>query len=750
MIMEKETEQPKIVYCKICKEPYVVDEYYTKVRHWMSIQHLYNESEERKFNYGKFVSNTRDTSLNKEKEKSSNDSEENLDKSVKNDNIDLVAEEKITKKSANNGVPDGEKNIELSDDEDDEVIEVEKDKIITTEGNNENLNCDFDGCNFTANSHYILKVHKNAHKTCQYCDQKIFTEKNLIRHIKKYHITKCKKMHDCDICGETFNKKTRLSQHYFYCRKKAPFMNQIKQFQQNLNSISKRSSEKSTSENSEVTTENASNPLDVLQTKKLKKMRDCDLCGKTFPNGFSRHYKLCRKKAPFMNEIKQFQQNLNSISKVSCEKSTSENSEVPTENTLNPLDFLQVEETSESNIKSEPDDQVNIMKNLIEKSKNMGNNLRPLLPKPTPKPAIPKIPIPKNNEPSIIKNNAVLQCQFCELGFSKQDILDRHIRVMHEAAVLTKFHNFDSFSEAIQRNKIQSDLVHHINTGSDNVATNIMEDYSKSVILVPKQYKSESTIEKPAKSQSKIKIHSEGFAYCQFCEMKFEVDENSRKSKMIFLRHQEQCKETAHINLNLKSGKKSCPKCFKEFPPILFKAHVKSQHYLCEICMKWFSSLKSQKEHTATCKVEPEKIVEHQSEAIRRSFESSVNKISEGLAYCEFCEMSYEVNENYTISKHLKTLTHMNNVEKKNNSWSNSITSSRTKTEKIVEPNNFELGQQSEEILSDPLADDSMEISDSNSENIPSANHQSSSMLEVKDELLDTSETIYVKAEPLF
>ena len=128
--------------------------------------------------------------------------------------------------------------------------------------------------------------------------------------------------------------------------------------------------------------------------------------------------------------------------------------------------------------------------------------------------------------------------------------------------------------------------------------------------------------------------------------------------------------------------------------------------------MKWFSSLKSQKEHTATCKVEPEKIVEHQSEAIRRSFESSANKISEGLAYCEFCEMSYEVNENYTISKHLKTVTHMNNVEKKNNSWSNSITSSRTKTEKIVEPNNFELGQQSEEILTDPLADDSMEISD--------------------------------------
>ena len=670
MIMEKETEQPKIVYCKICKEPYVVDEYYTKVRHWMSIQHLYNESEEKKFNYGKFVSNTRDHSLNKEKEKSSNDSEENLDKSVKNDNIE---EEKIRKKSANNGVPDSEKNIEMSDDEEDEVIEVEKDKITTPEGNNENLKCDFDGCNFTANSLYILKVHKNAHKTCQYCDQKIFTEKNLIRHIKKYHTTKLKKMHDCDICGETFNKKDRFSQHYIYCRKKAPVMNQIKQFQQNLNSISK----------------------------------------------------------------------------VSCEKSTLENSEVTTENTLNPLDFLQVEETSESNIKSEPDDQVNMMKNLIEKSKNMGNNLRPLLPKPTPNPAIPKIPIPKNNDPSIIKNNAVFQCQFCELGFSKQDILDRHIRVMHEAAVLTKFHNFDSFSEAIQRNKIQSDLVHHINTGSDNVATNIMEDYSKSVILVPKQYKSESTIEKPAKSQSKIRIYSEGFAYCQFCEMKFEVDENSRKSKMIFLRHQEQCKQTAHINLNLKSGKKSCPKCFKEFPPILFKAHVKSQHYLCEICMKWFSSLKSQKEHTATCKFEPEKIVEHQSEAIRRSFESSVNKISEGLAYCEFCEMSYEVNENYTISKHLKTVTHMNNVEKKNNSWSNSITSSRTKTEKIVEPN-IESGQQSEEILSDPLADDSMEISDANSENISTANHQSPSMLEVKDELLDTSETIYVKSEPLF
>ena len=133
-------------------------------------------------------------------------------------------------------------------------------------------------------------------------------------------------------------------------------------------------------------------------------------------------------------------------------------------------------------------------------------------------------------------------------------------------------------------------------------------------------------------------------------------------------------KQTADIN-NLKSGsRKSCPKCFKEFPHILFKAHVKSQHYLCDTCMKWFSTLKSRKEHTAVCKKEEVKLDEP-----------------------------------------------------------------RIKVE------------QAEELLSDPLADaEPMEISVPNPENISNAYLQSPTMLEVKDELLETSEIVYVKTEPLF
>ena len=128
-------------------------------------------------------------------------------------NIEKVEEDKIAKKSANNGTPDS-----VEDD-----IEVEKDKITTKiQGNNENMKCDF--------------------------DQKIFREENLIHHIKKCHMTKPKKMRDCDICGETFIPK-RFRQHYYYCSKKAPFMNEIKQFQQNFqNRLTGRSSEKSTSE----------------------------------------------------------------------------------------------------------------------------------------------------------------------------------------------------------------------------------------------------------------------------------------------------------------------------------------------------------------------------------------------------------------------------------------------------------------------------------------------------------------------
>ena len=58
--MEKESE-PEIVFCKICLEPYVVDKYYTKDRHLISIQHLYNASEEENFNYGKVINDARNS-----------------------------------------------------------------------------------------------------------------------------------------------------------------------------------------------------------------------------------------------------------------------------------------------------------------------------------------------------------------------------------------------------------------------------------------------------------------------------------------------------------------------------------------------------------------------------------------------------------------------------------------------------------------------------------------------------------------
>lgn len=35
-------------------------------------------------------------------------------------------------------------------------------------------------------------------------------------------------------------------------------------------------------------------------------------------------------------------------------------------------------------------------------------------------------------------------------------------------------------------------------------------------------------------------------------------------------------------------------------------------------------------------------------------------------AYCDFCEMTYEVNENCTISEHLKSVEHKNSIDRKN------------------------------------------------------------------------------------
>ena len=503
--------------------------------------------------------------------------------------------------------------------EDADNIELEKDKkITTTEDNNENLKCDFDDCDFIAMSVYILKIHKNAHKTCPHCDQKIFSKQNLIRHIQKYHKTRKVKTRKCDICQQTFKDRSRLGQHYKLCRKKAHVMNEIKQFQQNFkNGLIERSNEKSTS----------------------------------------------------------------------------------AENNLNPLDFLHVEETvAEFNIKSEPEEMLlTDVQDQVSMENTLGHTLG------------------HESKSEMIKNTAEL----------------------------TKFHNFDSFSDTIQRNKIQSDLVlHHLNARSNEsnnvLASNILveESKSKSVILEPKlQSKSKSVILEPKQSKIKGILIPAGSAYCDFCEMEYEVNANStitkhlksiehknsveRKngttsnsgttrpksvwpktifgpsiqnlpakkyscatckafflSKSDFLRHQEQCiKQTADIN-NLKSSgsRKSCPKCFKEFPHILFKAHVKSQHYLCDTCMKWFSTLKSRKEHTAVCKKEEVKLDEP-----------------------------------------------------------------RIKVE------------QAEELLSDPLADaEPMEISVPNPENIPNAYLQSPTMLEVKDELLETSEIVYVKTEPLF
>ena len=42
----------------------------------------------------------------------------------------------------------------------------------------------------------------------------------------------------------------------------------------------------------------------------------------------------------------------------------------------------------------------------------------------------------------------------------------------------------------------------------------------------------------------------------------------------------------------------------------MFKAHVLSKHYFCNTCMKWFSTLKSQKEHSINCKKEDSTAIE--------------------------------------------------------------------------------------------------------------------------------------------
>ena len=46
---------------------------------------------------------------------------------------------------------------------------------------------------------------------------------------------------------------------------------------------------------------------------------------------------------------------------------------------------------------------------------------------------------------------------------------------------------------------------------------------------------------------------------------------------------------------------KTCPKCFKELPNILFASHIKSTHYFCNTCLRWFSTLKSLVDHTSNC-----------------------------------------------------------------------------------------------------------------------------------------------------
>ena len=67
-----------------------------------------------------------------------------------------------------------------------------------------------------------------AHKTCPHCNQKIFTNKKLLHHIKKYHTIPKRVEHKCDSCEKVFSKKFLRDQHQKDCRKKAHIMNEIK------------------------------------------------------------------------------------------------------------------------------------------------------------------------------------------------------------------------------------------------------------------------------------------------------------------------------------------------------------------------------------------------------------------------------------------------------------------------------------------------------------------------------------------
>ena len=118
---------------------------------------------------------------------------------------------------------------------------------------------------------------------------------------------------------------------------------------------------------------------------------------------------------------------------------------------------------------------------------------------------------------------------------------------------------------------------------------------------------------------------------------------------------------------------KTCPKCFKKLPNILFASHIKSTHYFCNTCMCWFSTLKSLKEHTNNCKedsdiakvnkevykeVNKENTGDEKNETlitnteVDKDFDDQDNLLDLLKSYhCEFCKKSFK--NKYFLKKHL-------------------------------------------------------------------------------------------------
>ena len=108
---------------------------------------------------------------------------------------------------------------------------------------------------------------------------------------------------------------------------------------------------------------------------------------------------------------------------------------------------------------------------------------------------------------------------------------------------------------------------------------------------------------------------------------------------------------------------KTCPKCFKELPNILFASHIKSTHYFCNTCLRWFSTLKSLVDHTSNCNKESaitkvnKENTDEKNEAITITNKEEDKCLNDqdllpvkSNYQCEFCKKSFK--NLYFLKKH--------------------------------------------------------------------------------------------------